>query len=369
MNTLAVTVKSPSSIRQFFDPTHIDQILSLAQKFYEAKCFGSDVQNAAQALVKIQAGYEMGIPPVEAMNSLYIIKGKITMWGAAMTKRLRQNGWEIEYEDEKTPKNTWASSTATITKGDKTYSYKATADEVEKGLGWKLSPLNKLRFHAIGQLIKFHVPEILDAGVYYSAEEIQDLEDQHIEKATVTVVENTASVETDKIDNTQVEQEAPAEDGPHMRSLKKELIGRGAKSLEGALKILNDSLGTEIMSFDFTEDTASEILIKLLQVSQEASEEKPESEEEEAVTPDKSSLAKHTDYSDPKKVAALIAGLDSSYELLGIMEEIAKTYDEGDITKTTRDQLISLCNDKAKEIRNTLSKPKTKKAKKSRTVA
>ena len=38
--------------------------LAIADKFHKAGCFGGDVKNSFQAMVKIQAGAEMGMPPM-----------------------------------------------------------------------------------------------------------------------------------------------------------------------------------------------------------------------------------------------------------------------------------------------------------------
>jgi hypothetical protein len=49
---------------------------SIEEVFYESGLF-SDIKNVAQAMVKVAAGKEMGLTPVQSMNSVYICRGKI----------------------------------------------------------------------------------------------------------------------------------------------------------------------------------------------------------------------------------------------------------------------------------------------------
>jgi hypothetical protein len=180
-----------SQVDTFFKTERIQNMMILAKQLVAARCFGADVQNAEQAFVKIQAGYEMNIPPVEAMNSLYIVNGKITIYGMAMTKRLRQKGWTISYrEDER-------SCTVTIKKGDEVHSHTATADELLKmnSKAFKFAPKEKLRWHAISRLIRFEVPEVLDAGVAYIKEAYEDAAPE-VMVATVAEVEPSEDFES-----------------------------------------------------------------------------------------------------------------------------------------------------------------------------
>lgn len=177
---------SPSSgnsiaqVAQFFDHERVNEMFKLAQNFHAAQCWGPDIKNPAQALVKIQAGFEMGMAPIEAMNSLYIVNGKITIYGMAMTKRLREHGWTIQYEEKPNE------ATATITKGSEKYSYTATMDELKKikSKAAEFAGKDKLKWHALSRLIRFNVPEVLGAGVAYLQEEIADFDGP-----TVSVVE------------------------------------------------------------------------------------------------------------------------------------------------------------------------------------
>jgi hypothetical protein len=110
----------------------------------------------------------MGIPPMEAMSSLYIVNGKVTMWGMALSKRLREHGWKIEYLE-----STETVARVKIMKGDESYEYTATPGELKNSQAMKFAPKDKLKWHALSRLVRFSVPEIL-GPVSYLAEEAEE---------------------------------------------------------------------------------------------------------------------------------------------------------------------------------------------------
>lgn len=155
----------------FIEKDRTDLIMRIAGQLFKAGAFMADCKNAEQVFAKILAGTEMGMKPMEAMNSLYIVNGKITMWGAALSKRLRENGWKISYADE--PEKT----TVTISKEGEEYTESATVADV-KAVNSKaitFAKKDKLRWHALGRLVRFHVPEIMGGTVDYVQEEVADI--------------------------------------------------------------------------------------------------------------------------------------------------------------------------------------------------
>lgn len=145
--------------------------LKIAEHFFRAKCFTSDIQNPEQAFIKIQAGAEMGMTPMRAMKGLCIIKGQVTVYGVETSRRLREHGWKLAYKDE-SPEGV----TVTITKGDEEYEYKVARKEekvLEKSQAMSFAPKQKMRWFGLAQLLKFNVPEVLNG--FTISEEIDDL--------------------------------------------------------------------------------------------------------------------------------------------------------------------------------------------------
>ena len=145
--------------------------LKIAEHFFRAKCFTSDIQNPEQAFIKIQAGAEMGMTPMRAMKGLCIIKGQVTVYGVETSRRLREHGWSLAYTDESAE-----GVTVTIKKGDEEYSYVVKRKDekvLEKSQAMGFAPKQKMRWFGLAQLLKFNVPEVLNGLTL--AEEIDDL--------------------------------------------------------------------------------------------------------------------------------------------------------------------------------------------------
>jgi hypothetical protein len=68
----------------------------LAKVFYESKIF-KDVGSEAQAIVKILAGREMGLSPIQSMNGVYIVENKIGYETKIFLSRLKKSG-KYDYE-------------------------------------------------------------------------------------------------------------------------------------------------------------------------------------------------------------------------------------------------------------------------------
>lgn len=129
--------------------------LRIAEKFYKAGCFGSDVQNAEQAFVKIQAGNEMGLAPMESMVDLYIVKGRVGLHSKGLTSAFVRKGYQIEWGDCDAEQ-----ASVTVTKNGKSYKESATMEDVKNGKAYGISPANKLKYHCLRQLINFQTPEV-----------------------------------------------------------------------------------------------------------------------------------------------------------------------------------------------------------------
>ncbi|MCZ7558549.1 MAG: hypothetical protein M5R41_19345 [Bacteroidia bacterium] len=72
-------------------PSYDLPLAELAESMYLSGMF-KDLKSVHQAKVKIPAGRELGVPPVQAMNSLYIIEGKVAMAAALMGGLILRDG-------------------------------------------------------------------------------------------------------------------------------------------------------------------------------------------------------------------------------------------------------------------------------------
>lgn len=151
-----------------------NQMEKLAQSLVQSKAFPKNIQNASQALVVMQAGVEMGLKPMEAINGLSIINGVVNPWGKTTVKLLRNHGWKISYEPLM---ERGGGMRATITKDDESYTDELYFDQAQKS-GWTHTHKDgskvlkpswyeganrelKLRYGVLSKIIKTYVPEVL----------------------------------------------------------------------------------------------------------------------------------------------------------------------------------------------------------------
>jgi hypothetical protein len=76
------------------------RITDLAKIFYASGIF-TDIKSEAQAMVKILAGQEMGLSPIESMNVVYIVGNKIGVETKVFLSRIKNSGtydYSVEYE-------------------------------------------------------------------------------------------------------------------------------------------------------------------------------------------------------------------------------------------------------------------------------
>jgi hypothetical protein len=200
--------KARSETTTLMDPVEFKQIQIIAQVYIDSHALPAQWDNPAKVVMGIQAGLEMGMKPIEALGSLCIINGTIGIWGKAVTRRLREHGWDIVYTEEVDK------CTATITnKIGKTYSDTFTFKEAEesgytkdsKGYlkpGWKngQSRKLKLRYGVLSALIKSYIPEVFGPAAdiqenLQDFDQINQVRNNVIEGEQAEVVRKTISDE------------------------------------------------------------------------------------------------------------------------------------------------------------------------------
>lgn len=156
---------------EFMNPVIFQQKLYYAQSMVQSKSLPEQLDNPFKVLMCIEAGSEMGMNPIESTQSLYPVRGQWNLWGKAIAKQLRKHGWMIKYEDKENE------CTATVWKGDETYSETITFAEADKSgytkgnsgikIGWRegMNRKLKLRYGALNMILKTYIPEVLGMAV------------------------------------------------------------------------------------------------------------------------------------------------------------------------------------------------------------
>jgi hypothetical protein len=151
------------------------EMTQMGKIFAESGMF-TDTKAAAQAIVKIQAGQEIGLPPFASMSGIHIIQGKPTM-GAGLIASCVKGSGKYDYKvTELTDKNCSIDFFQGAEKiGTSTFSEidakKAGTKNLDK------FPKNMLFARAISNGVKWFCPDVFAGPVYVPEEMPQVTED------------------------------------------------------------------------------------------------------------------------------------------------------------------------------------------------
>jgi hypothetical protein len=145
----------------------------------------TDIKSVAQAMVKISAGQEIGIPPFASMTGIHIIQGKPTIGAGLIASRLKGSGkydYRVVEASEKVCSIDFYQGNTKI--GNSTF----TIEDARKALTKNIDkfPKNMLFARAISNGVKWYCPDIF-SGPVYVPEEMQVVtteEATHIEVDT-----------------------------------------------------------------------------------------------------------------------------------------------------------------------------------------
>jgi hypothetical protein len=159
-------------------------IMNISKAFYESGMF-TDIKSIAQAMVKISAGQEIGIPPFASMTGIHIIQGKPTIGAGLIASRLKGSGkydYRVVEASEKVCSIDFFQGNTKI--GNSTF----TIEDARKALTKNIDkfPKNMLFARAISNGVKWYCPDIF-SGPVYVPEEMQVVtteEATHIEVDT-----------------------------------------------------------------------------------------------------------------------------------------------------------------------------------------
>lgn len=163
--------------------------MQIGEVFFKSGMF-SDIKSAQQAVVKIMAGQELGIPAFAAMSGIHIIQGKPTIGAGLMAAKIKGSGkynYKVVQADEKAcvidfyeGKEKIGTSIFTIEDAKK-----AGTKNIDK------FPKNMLFARAISNGVKWYTPDIYDSPVYVpeEMESLTTVDIQHEEVAELDPIE------------------------------------------------------------------------------------------------------------------------------------------------------------------------------------
>ena len=163
--------------------------MALGEVFAKSGMF-KDVKTAAQGCVKILAGKELGLGPIESLSSLYFVNEHLAMYAKLMAALVKRSGgfdYEVEkIDDQECIINFFkvsADKKELIGKSSFTFKDAAKAGLANKDV-WKNYPRNMVFSRALANGVRWYCPQV--ACGYMAVEEVEDLTIEP-PKSTVTI--------------------------------------------------------------------------------------------------------------------------------------------------------------------------------------
>jgi len=173
--------------------------MALGDIFFKSGMF-PDIKSQAQAVVKILAGKELGLSPMEAMNSLYMVNNHIAITAKIIASKIKKSGkydYTVNKLDENECQITFFEIKETVKEklGESTFTIKdaAKAGIVNKD-NWKNYPKNMLFARALSNGSRWYCPDATTG--FYSIEELEDIGDIKKEEV-ITIDQATGEVKKD----------------------------------------------------------------------------------------------------------------------------------------------------------------------------
>lgn len=166
-------------------PATFEEVNGLAKAFIQSGYF-SDTKQLAQAIVKIQAGKELALPPVFSMQNINLIRNRLTSSAntlALLVKRSGKYNYRIKEHTEAVCSISFleAQDGKWVEVGESTFTIEDAkrADLVKPDSGWVKYPRAMLFSRAISQGARIYCPDAI--GGIYTDEEIRSIPTERVE--------------------------------------------------------------------------------------------------------------------------------------------------------------------------------------------
>lgn len=174
------------------------EITEYGKMFAESGVF-PDIKSAAQGAVKILAGRELGLSPMQSVNSFYFVNGKLAMMTQAMSALIKKSGkYDYQILTQTTECCTIAFFKINGEKeklGDSTFNKEMAikAGIINKD-SWKNYPINMYFNRALANGARWYCPDAIYG--FYTVEELMDIEPENKKE----IIEITPEGEVKKVE-------------------------------------------------------------------------------------------------------------------------------------------------------------------------
>jgi hypothetical protein len=157
--------------------------MTLSDVFVKSGMF-PDLKSQAQGVVKILAGRELGLSPLQSITEIYIVNGKVALQSKLIASLIKKSGkydYHVDkWDDSECVLSFFQLNGERIKIGESSFSIKdaAKAGIVNKEV-WKAYPRNMLFARAISNGGRLFCPDVITA---YTPEEVEDIRPALVEK-------------------------------------------------------------------------------------------------------------------------------------------------------------------------------------------
>lgn len=175
METKDLATSRPTPAANYFNPQHWNVMKVMAETFHKSGALPAHINNAPKLMMILQTGVELGLKPMQAINSLYIVNGRIAMSAQAMLGKLLQSGVKLEWKTD----SPTACEVEFSGLDRPTYTGKFTIEEAQKaglvkpGSPWQTYPAAMLRARAVSIGARVFCPDIISGS--YTLDEVAEI--------------------------------------------------------------------------------------------------------------------------------------------------------------------------------------------------
>ena len=161
--------------------------MSLGDVFVKSGMF-KDIKTQSEAVVKILAGRELGLAPIESMNNIFIVNGRTTVMAGIIASLIKKSK-KYDYDTDVHTDTECSLTFFKIVDGERKELGKSAftiKDAAKAGLAnrdvWKSYPRNMMFARAVSNGAKWYCPDIFNG---YTPEEIESVPAEPKEKTKV----------------------------------------------------------------------------------------------------------------------------------------------------------------------------------------
>jgi len=145
------------------------ETVSLAEILAKSGFF-EDSREAAQAVVKVLAGRELGFGPIASMTGIFIVKGRVTLGANLMAAAVKRSGrydFRVAGLDEQRCTIDFVSTSTGEILGRSEFTLAdAQRARLAGGDNWKMHPRNMLFARAMSNGVKWYCPDVFGGPLY-----------------------------------------------------------------------------------------------------------------------------------------------------------------------------------------------------------